>query len=119
MGWESGLAGFAGWGESGKRELGARGKVLRTLEGLGRWFVGRVSWWEIGTVCECSSGGAENIWHLCLYRQLLRLSVGLACRAAQAEGKVVILSFEELYGGAERPTRQSSEPYTWQRLSSL
>ena len=52
MGWENGLDDFSGRGRSGRRKLGRRGKVPRRLEGLGRWFVGHVSWWEVGTVCE-------------------------------------------------------------------
>lgn len=44
---------------------------------------------------------------------------GFGLSKARAGGKVVTLSFEELYGVAERPTRQSSEPYSWQRLCSV
>ena len=43
-------------GGSGRRGLGGRGQVLRRLGGLGRWFAGLGSWWEIGTVC----GGCEG-----------------------------------------------------------
>ena len=59
--------------------------------------------------------------YMALLCRLIAIAIagGIGLSRARAGGEVVISSFEELYGVAERSTRQSSEPCSWQRLPSV